>query len=280
VSVVLPRSLDDALAALAADPDAHVLAGGTDFMVQVNFGHRRPPAVVALQHVPELKGWTRDGDTVTLGAGVTYTELQSTELAALFPALAQAARGVGSPQIRNAGTVGGNLGTASPAGDALPALAALDAVVLLASARGTRELPFDRFVTGPKRTALEPGELITGVRVPVLRGGQEYVKVGTRNAMVISVAAVALVVDLDGRTVRCGLGSVGPTPLRAPEAEAWVAGHVDWDTGRIPDPRTYETFGSMVADASQPIDDHRSTADYRRHAIAVCARRTLMRVLP
>ena len=281
MTVVLPRSLDEALAALAAEPDAHVLAGGTDFMVEVNFGHRRPPAVVALQHVAELRHWRRDGDHITLGAGVTYTDLQSAELAAVLPALAHAARGVGSPQIRNAGTVGGNLGTASPAGDTLPVLAALDAVVLLASAdEGTREVPFPEFVVGPKRTTRRPGELIVGVRVPVLRGGQEYVKVGTRNAMVISVAAVALVVDLDGRTVRCGLGSVGPTPLRAPDAEAWVAQHVDWDAGRVPDPRTYETFGAMVAEASRPIDDHRSTADYRRHAIGVCARRTLMRVLP
>lgn len=280
MAVALPRSLDEALSALAGQPDAHVLAGGTDFMVEVNFGHRRPPAVVALQHVAGLRRWSRDGDTVTIGAGVTYTRLQATELATLFPALAQAARGVGSPQIRNAGTIGGNLGTASPAGDTLPVLAALDATVLLASAQGSRELPFHEFVLGPKKSALRPGELITGVRVPVLRGGQEYVKVGTRNAMVISVAAVALVVDMDGGTVRCGLGSVGPTALRTPAAEAWVGEHVDWDAARVPDPRTYETFGAMVAEAARPIDDHRSTAAYRRHAVGVCARRALMRVLP
>lgn len=281
MSVATPRSLDEALALLAADPEAHVLAGGTDFMVEVNFGHRRPNSVIAINRIPELAASTHDSarGTVEVGAGVTYAQLQVAPLAVWFPALAQASRTVGSPQIRNAGTIGGNLATASPAGDTLPVLAALDAVVLLAAAGARRELPLTGFVTAPKRTALLPGELITGVRLPVLRGPQEFLKVGTRNAMVISVAGVALAVDLDGRTVRCGLGSVGPVPLRAPEAEAWVRDRVDWDAARVPDPRTYETFGRMVADAARPIDDHRSTAAYRRHAVEVCARRALMRAL-
>lgn len=281
MSVATPRSLDEALALLAADPEAHVLAGGTDLMVEINFGHRRPRSIVAVNRVPELHGWSRDEDEgpITIGAGVTYSQLQLAPLANWFPALAQAARTVGSPQIRNAGTIGGNLGTGSPAGDTLPVLAALDAVVLLAGAGGRREVALADFVIGPKRTALVPGELIVGVQVPVLRGPQEFLKVGTRNAMVISVAGVALVVDLDGRTVRCGLGSVGPVPIRAAAAEEWVHDHVDWDAARVPDPRTYETFGAMVAAAAAPIDDHRSTAAYRRHAVEVCARRALMRAL-
>ncbi|MGH9184864.1 MAG: FAD binding domain-containing protein [Acidimicrobiales bacterium] len=280
MGVVAPTSLDEACTALADEPEAQLLAGGTDFMVEVNFGHRRPSSVIALGNVADLHGWHgRDGELV-LNAGLTYTEMEEEPLASRLPALAQAARTVGSPQIRNAGTIGGNLGTASPAGDTLPVLIALDAVVSLRSASHRRDLPLAEFITGPKRHALAPGEVIAHVRVPRLRGPQEFLKVGTRNAMVIAVASVAIVVDLDGRTVRCGLGSVGPVPLRSTEAEAWVAAEIDWDAGRIDDPRSYETFGHMVAEAARPIDDHRSTAAYRRHAIGVCARRALMRAFP
>jgi CO/xanthine dehydrogenase FAD-binding subunit len=279
MSVQLPSTVDEVTAALAADPDAHVLAGGTDFMVEVNFGHRRPPSVVALRRVDELRGWSRTDDHVRLGACLTYTQAQEPELAALVPALAQASRTVGSPQIRNAGTIGGNVGTASPAGDALPVLAALDAEVEVASPKGRRTVALPDLVVGPKRTTLAPGEVITAVTVPVLRGPQEYLKVGTRNAMVISVADLALVVDLDGRTVRCALGSVGPTVLRADEAEAWIAERIDWDAGRLHDVADAEGFGARVADAARPIDDHRSTAAYRRHAVGVLARRALLRTL-
>ena len=281
MSVATPRRLRDALAAVGDDPAAHVLAGGTDFMVEVNFGHRRPPSVVALAGVEELRGWSRDGDVLTLGAGLTYADLLAPGLAEALPALAAAARTVGSPQIRNAGTLGGNLGTASPAGDTLPVLAALDAVVVLASAAGRRELPLAEFVTGPKRTALAPGELVVEARVPVLRGPQDYLKVGTRNAMVIAVASCALAVDLAGRSVRCALGSVGPVPIRAWAGEAWVAERVDWDDARLLEPEaTAAGFGRLVAEAARPIDDHRSSAAYRRHAVGVMAARALRRAFP
>ena len=281
MSVVVPRSLDEVYAALAAEPDATLLMGGTDLMVEVNFGHRRPSGVVALTRVDELRGWRRDGDGLFLGAGLTYTEMERGELADLLPALAQAARTVGSPQIRNAGTVGGNLGTGSPAGDTLPVLAALDAVVVLGSAAGVRELPWHEFCVGPKRTDRQPGEVILGVRVGLPDGPQEFLKVGTRNAMVISVASVAVVTDRTAREVRVGLGSVGPTPLRAPDAEAWVAGEVDWAGWRVRGDRAAvcAEFGARVGAAARPIDDHRSTADYRRRAVEVCARRALARVL-
>ena len=277
--VVAPTTLDGVLDALAADPAAHLLAGGTDLMVEVNFGHRRPPAVIALRGVSSLRAWARDGDVLVLGAGLTYADFQSPELAAALPALAQAARTVGSPQIRNAGTLGGNVATASPAGDTLPVLVALDASIALASRAGTRVVPWREFFTGPKRTSRRPDEVITALRVPVIESRQEYLKVGTRNAMVISVAGVCVCVDFTGSTVRCGLGSVGPVPLRASAAEEWVTQHIDWTARSVPDPRTYETFGTMVAEAARPIDDHRSTAEYRRHAIGVLAQRGLMRVL-
>jgi CO/xanthine dehydrogenase FAD-binding subunit len=278
VSVFVPTTLDAALGALAAEPDAHVLAGGTDLMVEVNYGHRRPAGIVAVGRIAELRGWSREADgTMRIGATTTYTDLLSPELAEVAPALAAASRTVGSPQIRNAGTIGGNLATASPAGDTLPVLAALDAEVEIASTGGRRRLPVLDLITGPKRTALVPGELIVAVRLAAAAPGdvQEYLKVGTRNAMVISVAGLALIFEPRNHRVRVALGSVGPGPLRAAEAEAWAAGHIDWE-GRTADTRA---FGNLVAAAARPIDDHRSTADYRRHAIGVLATRALSRSL-
>jgi CO/xanthine dehydrogenase FAD-binding subunit len=273
MTVLLPTSIDEALLALE-DPDVQVLAGGTDFMVEVNAGHRRPLAVVALGRIAALRGWEQTAAEVRLGAAVTYTQMLEPELARLVPALAHAARTVGSPQIRNAGTIGGNLATASPAGDTLPVLAAVDAVVEVVGPAGQRDIPLHSFVTGPKRNALAPGELVVAVRLPVLRGPQEYRKVGVRNAMVIAVASLALAVDRDRHTVRCALGSVGPVPLRAEEGERWLAERVDWDRMVVDDPAAFGQFANLVAAAAQPIDDHRGTAEYRRHAVRVLAGRT------
>lgn len=284
MTVTLATSLGVALAALAATPATHVLAGGTDFMVEVNDGRRRPQAVVCTRAVPELHGWDADGDEVRIGAGVTYRELLEPPLADLVPALAQAARTVGSPPIRNAGTIGGNLATASPAGDTLPVLAALDGRVELASTRGTRHLALSELITGPKMTTMRPGELITSVRVRRYRGGQEYLKVGVRNAMVIAVASLAMVVDPPNGRIGIGLGSVGPVPLRAAEAEAWLAARVDWPTMRLIErdaaeaTETVDRLAALVRGAARPIDDHRSTARYRTHAVGVLAGRAARRV--
>jgi CO/xanthine dehydrogenase FAD-binding subunit len=275
--VTRPTDLGEALHTLAEEPATHVLAGGTDMMVEITFGHRRPHHVLALRRIRELEGFEVDGDRLRLGAMLTYTRMER-ELLELAPGLAMAARTVGSPQIRNTGTVGGNLGTASPAGDTLPWLLALDAEVELASVRGRRRVPLASFITGPKRTAREPGELITAVTVPRVRGPQHVAKIGPRNAMVISVACVAVVVDVSGRTVRVALGAVGPTPHRAPEAEQAVADAIDWETLRCPD-EAIRAFGRACAEASEPISDHRSTAEYRRHAVGVLASRSLRRCL-
>lgn len=274
--IARPTTLADAVAALAERPDAHLLAGGTDLMVEVNMGHRRPGSVVALRRVEELRGWRADGH-LDLGATLTYATVER-ELTALAPGLAMAARTVGSPQIRNLATLGGNVATASPAGDALPWLLALDAEVILVSAHGERVLPLTGFLTGPKRTALRPGELIRGLRVARVDGPQHVAKVGPRNAMVIAVASVALVLDTTNRRVRVALGSVGPTPLRPTEAEAEVSAAVDWPALTCP-PDAVARFATQVAAAAVPITDHRSTAEYRRHAVAVLARRTLKRCL-
>ena len=279
MSVTVARSLDEALASLARAPHALVLAGGTDAMVEINFGHRRPHHVVAVDRVPELSRWQRDGSTLRIGAGVTYAGLAATPFSVLVPALAHAARTVGSPQIRNAGTIGGNVATGSPAGDTLPVLAALDAMIELHRVGGVRVVPWHEFFVGPKKTTRRDDELVVAVHVPVRRGPQSFLKVGTRNAMVIAVASVCLVVDLDDRTVRCALGSVGPVPLRATAAEAWVSEQLQWDseTVRTTNASVAREFGRMVGEAARPIDDHRGSAAFRRHAIAICAQRAIDR---
>ena len=377
MNVKVARTLSEACELLAENPEAEVLAGGTDFMVEVNYRHRSPKAVVAINGVRELAEWrveegsssevgadgdsgddgSRDSDasagdagggdgkvhvgdgdakadagdtarygTLWIGANLTYTEMANPDFARLLPALTQAARTVGSPQIRNAGTIGGNLGTASPAGDTLPVLAALDAKISLRSTEGSRELALSDFITGPKQTALRQREIIEGVRVPLAAmpvvgvagdgdreeeggdgrqgssdslhrneagnrsddgssgsntnssiGSGEFLKVGTRNAMVISVAGLALVARHDIQRVCVGLGSVAAVPVRPTEAEEWISPRLDWQQRSPLDPSDVETFGEMVAQAASPIDDHRSTAVYRSHAIGVMAKRALVR---
>jgi len=261
-----PGNLDETLDLLAGHPGATILAGGTDLMVQVNYGGLRPDTVVALRRIDELKTW----DGAFIGAGVTHHRLAQGPI----PALAQAARTVGSPQIRYAGTLGGNLGTSSPAGDTLPFLAAADATIELRSAGGTRILPWHEFLTGPKQNALAPGEVIAGVHLPdQLPLKQAFAKIGARNAMVISVASACLLRDEDGST-RIALGSVGPTPLRARQAEEMISAEPRPSAAAIAE------FGRLVTEEVSPITDHRSTEAYRRHASGVLARRLLERCLP
>jgi CO/xanthine dehydrogenase FAD-binding subunit len=277
-----PRSWADALAAKADHPDAVPVAGGTDVMVDLNFGRDRPPALLDLTRVPGLADWSMEGGRVRLGAGVTYTRVIS-ELAAALPGLAMAARTVGSPQIRNRGTIGGNLGAASPAGDAHPPLLAAGAEVEVASVRGTRRLPVRDFYTGVRRTALEPDELIAAVLVPRARGPQQFCKIGTRNAMVISVAAFSLALHPGQHpgegSAGTGIGSAAPTPRTAPDAEDFLAGALAgdglWQSRRGLPPGLAGEFGARVRAAASPIDDVRGSAAYRRHALAVMARRAL-----
>lgn len=275
--VALPVTLEEAVEALAEHPDAHLLAGGTDFCVEVNFGLRRPPAVVALRRVEELRGWRVTDGEVVLGASTTYTDMTD-QLRDVLPGLAAAARTVGSPQIRNAGTLGGNIATASPAGDALPLLAALDARVALQGPDGTRVVPLSELITGVKRTSIRPGEIVVSATVARVRGPQQFLKVGTRNAMVIAIASAAVVVDLEHRRVRCALGSVAPVPLRATRAEEMISGEIDWASRSVGD-AALRRFGELAAAECTPITDHRSTAEYRRHAVGVIAARGLRRCL-
>jgi CO/xanthine dehydrogenase FAD-binding subunit len=259
MDVLTPRSLDEALALKAEHPDARPIQGGTDVMVELNFDHSRPAAVLNLNEVAELRGWSRENGTLRLGSGLTYSEIEHGELRDVLPALAEASRTVGSPQIRNRGTIGGNLGTASPAGDAIPPLLVERAEVECASVRGVRRVALADFVTGVKRNALEPDELITAVHLTPSHAPQTFMKIGPRNAMVIAVVSLAVSA---GDELRAAFGSASPRPVvvTAPRGEA----------ASLPD---------RVADAASPIDDVRGTERYRRHALRVLTQRALERVL-
>ena len=269
-----PATWDEALDAKAAHPEALPIWGGTDVMVDMNFGRARPETLLDLTRIKELTSWDRDDGTLRVGAGVTYTRAID-ELGRELPGLAIASRTVGSPQIRNRGTIGGNLGSSSPAGDALPPLYASNAQVEVASTRGARRIPIEDFITGPKRNVLEPDELIAAFRIPPASGGQQFAKIGTRNAMVIAVCSFAIAIDDSMRTVGTCLGSAAPTPRRAHEAEQFIAHELDWDGRTAIDAAALSRFGDLVAQAASPIDDQRGSAAYRRHALNVLAQRTL-----
>jgi CO/xanthine dehydrogenase FAD-binding subunit len=259
MDVLTPRTLEEALQLKAERPEAVPIQGGTDVMVELNFDRARPDALLNLNEVAELRGWSRQNGTLWLGSGMTYTEAMQGRVAELLPALAEASRTVGGPQIRNRGTIGGNLGTASPAGDALPPLLVGGAGVKLASVRGERVVALDEFLVGPKRNVLAEDELIAGVSLPVRESRETFLKVGPRNAMVIAVVSLALRVDDE---LRAAFGSAGPVPTLV--------------RARLDD---VDSFPQRVAEAASPIDDVRGTAQYRRHALRVLTKRALERCL-
>jgi CO/xanthine dehydrogenase FAD-binding subunit len=282
VEFLQPQDLEEALALKAAHPDAMPICGGTDVMVDINFDRHRPPAVLDLGRVAEIRSIDRSANEIVIGAGATWTEVAAS-VAADAPALALAARTVGSPQIRNRGTLGGNLGTASPACDGIPPLVATGAEIEVRSAaRGARRVPAREWIVRPRRSVIEPDELIVSVHVPALpadRGAQQFAKIGTRNAMVISVVSLALSVDVSARRVGVGIGSAGPVVMDAPEAQSFLADEFEragqWTTPLPLDEGVLARFGELVSAAATPIDDVRGTAAYRRRALEVMARRTL-----
>lgn len=271
-----PSGLDELFSACAEAPGSILLAGGTDVMVDVNYDRLRPDTVIDLRRVHELTQIERSDDVLRVGASVTFARIGH-ELAVELPALATAARTVGSPQIRNRATIGGNVGTASPAGDALPVLLAMRASIELGSVRGVRRVPAREYFRGPRDTVRASDECVTAVELPVGRAtAQQFSKIGPRNAMVISVASFCLHVDADRRRVGTGLGSVGPTPLWAVDAEQFLAERLFEDgASASPTDDTINGFSELVGQASLPIDDHRATAAYRRHVLVAMARRTL-----
>jgi CO/xanthine dehydrogenase FAD-binding subunit len=278
VDFIQPTSWADALAVKAERPAAVPVAGGTDLMVEMNFDARRPDTLLDLTRIDELAQWDISDGRVRLGAGVSYSRIIE-ELGGRLPGLAMASRTVGSPQIRNRGTVGGNLGTASPAGDAHPPLLAAGADVEVASVRGTRLIGVRDFYAGVKRHAMEPDELIAAVHIALPSGPEQFSKIGTRNAMVIAVAAFSLALHPDRQAVGTGIGSAAPTPRPAAAAEQFLAAALTdaglWESRAELPVAIAAQFGELVRTAAAPIDDVRGSADYRLHALAVMARRTL-----
>ncbi|AXE26557.1 dehydrogenase [Streptomyces globosus] len=279
-SVMLPASLDEAVAALAAMPAAVPVAGGTDLMAAVNAGLLRPAGLVSLGRINEIRGWQyqEDGHAL-LGAGLTHARMGRPDFAALMPALAAAARAAGPPQIRNAGTLGGNIAGAAPTGDTLPVLAALEAALVVVGPGGSREIPVSYLLAG--REMLRPGELIGFVRVPLLHAPQVFLKATGRTGPGRAVASVGLVLDPARRGVRIAVGAVAPMPLRPLDAEQWVASLIDWDGERQLAPEALEAFGEYVAAACVP-DQGEPVAPgvlHLRRTVAVLARRALGRAL-
>ena len=276
MTVIVAKELTTALEALREHADARLIQGGTDLMVEINFNHVKPTTMVSLRDVEELRMIrTNTAGIMTIGSGVPYSVIEGEPVLSAIPALAQAARTVGSPQIRAAGSLGGNLGTCSPAGDTLPVMFALDAMIHLKTLDSSRIVSIHDFMTGVKRSVRKHDEIITAIDFPIVRGWQGYSKVGVRNAMVISVASACLVADHENANVRIALGSVGPTIIRCRDSEAWLKSTQDLSAGQSISIDVANEFGRRAAAESSPIDDHRSTAQYRRHAISVLASRLL-----
>lgn len=273
-----PRSWEEALELRSRHPEALPIAGGTDLMVGFNFSDSPTPALLDLSAVGDRRTITVTPDLteITVGCGVTFTDLLSTRQT-IPPALRQAARTVAAPQIRNRATLAGNVATASPAGDSLVPLVAFGAKIALESIHGTRMLGVSDFLLGPKRTAMRPDELISAITMPVADGPQLFAKLGKRNAMAISLAGVAIDIRPSARTVAVALGAVGPTVMRSPASEAFLAGALDFSGGCAPDLELIAEASRLAADDAAPIDDHRGTAAHRRHSVEVIVRRLLTR---
>jgi CO/xanthine dehydrogenase FAD-binding subunit len=276
MTVIVAKELTTALTALREHSDARLIQGGTDLMVEINFNHVKPTTMISLRDIESLRTIRRDQPgMLSIGSGVPYSIIEGEPVLSEIPALAQAARTVGSPQIRAAGSLGGNLGTCSPAGDTLPVMFALDAMIHLSTVDSSRVVSIHDFMTGVKRSVRQHDEIITTIDFPIINGWQGYSKVGVRNAMVISVASACLVADHENSDVRIALGSVGPTIIRCRAAEAWLKTTLDLSTRDAISLDVANEFGRRAAEESSPIDDHRSTAQYRRHAISVLASRLL-----
>ncbi|UGY91688.1 FAD binding domain-containing protein [Streptomyces gobiensis] len=292
-SVTLPTTLEEAVAALTAMPTAVPVAGGTDLMAAVNSGQLRPAALVGLGRIGDIRGWEYQDGHGVLGAGLTHARMGRPDFAALFPALAAAARSAGPPQIRNAGTLGGNIVSAAPTGDTLPVLAALEATLLIAGPAGAqREIAVSHLLTGMEM--LQPGELVGRIRVPLLHAPQTFLKATGRTGPGRALASAAVVLDPARRGVRCAIGAVAPMPLRPLEAECWVASLIDWSVvmekgASALAPEALTAFGEYVAmacipDAPPPEDGGEApvlppAALQLRRTVAALARRGLGRAL-
>jgi CO/xanthine dehydrogenase FAD-binding subunit len=254
-----PGTVKEALVMLRDDPELVPLAGCTDLYVAVNFGTLSGSRFLDLWPLDPLRRISLRDDTLTIGALASYTEIiRSRHVRKCLPMLVESARQIGGPQIQNRGTLGGNIANGSPAGDSLPVLAAADAIVVLRSAADERRVPFNEFYTGYRKSVRRPDELIVAIEIQAQRGKQWFRKVGTRAAQAISKIVMAGVRD---DRPRVAIGSVAPTVVRVPLTEAALAGgHLD-------------QAATILADEIQPIDDVRSTAEYRRAVTVSLLRR-------
>jgi CO/xanthine dehydrogenase FAD-binding subunit len=277
MTALAPRSLDEAVRHLAGDPALVPVAGCTDLMVRGPEALHQMDRVIDLLGIPELRGIREVSGGLgglEIGAATTFTEIRSSAaVRAAFPSLVEAASQVGGWQIQNRATLGGNMANASPAGDSLPVLLALDAVVVAAGPHGLREIPYSGFHTGYRKTALEPGEIIVRVRLPTLPEGsvQAFRKVGTREAQAISKVVVALAGRVESGRItelRLAAGSIAPTPIRLRAAEEAARGLAGAEAA--------DRAGRAAGQEVQPIDDVRSTADYRRFALERVVRRMVL----
>jgi CO/xanthine dehydrogenase FAD-binding subunit len=279
MTIFSPRSLTEALQVLNEHPTARLLAGGTDTMVEINFRHFEPSDIISLRHVQELQVFETLSAGYRLGSAIPYKQFENGSFSHVSGALSEASRTVGSPQIRATGTIGGNLGTCSPAGDTLPVLSALDAQIELSSVKGIRMLSIHDFMLGVKRNARVSNEIITAIHIPKINGFQGYAKVGVRNAMVISIASACLIHNTDKSHISLALGAVGPTIIRCRTAEKWLTENADLSTSTALTTKVIEEFGRLAASEALPITDHRSTAEYRKYAVGVLAQRLLKRAM-
>jgi CO/xanthine dehydrogenase FAD-binding subunit len=272
---VRPTTLSEAVEACAERPELRPVAGGTDLMVDVNFGRTELAGVLDLTAVAELRGIDRDDRWIRIGAAHPMADIA--DRLADVTALAGAVVTVGSPQIRSRATLGGNMATASPAGDSLPALLVHDAEVEVASATGTRRTSLDDLLVSPGQTTLAADELIVSVHLPRTAWRSRFAKVGTRNAMVIATCSVAVAVNTDTGAGRIAAGAVAPTARRLPRAEAVLEELAS--AGAAPARAALDDLEDAVRDDIAPIDDHRSTAAYRSHATSTLVRRLVQRLL-
>lgn len=265
MKVLFPTELADLWPMMAAEPAGRIMAGGTDLLVRLRQSQVRPPALFCLDKLAALKTIMVEDGYVTIGAGVTHQQLLEAPVAQAIPVLGQALQQLGSPPIRHSGTIGGNLCTASPAGDLLPALHILDAAIELITSAGTRQVPIAQFIVGPGRTVLQPGELVRAVRfaLPTAAEFSAYYKVGRRQALAIAVVSLAVRLRLDAagvvQQIKLAWGSAGPTVRRLPDIERMLC-------GQLLTPDLLQTAAAAVAQQLQPIDDLRASAAYRRTA--------------
>ena len=262
--VFLPRNIAELWSVMADEPAARIYAGGTDLLVAMRSGAVVAPALICLERLPELQGVREEGEEMWLGAASTHADLLANHLVGRhLPLLAQAIRTLGSPPIRNMGTIGGNVCTASPAGDTLPPLYALAAEVELQSEGSRRRVPVREFITGPGQTRLVTGEILTGIRIrkPVEANCHRFEKIGQRRALACCIASLAALLTVTPAGVvtsaRLAWGSVGPTVMEVPAAEAAL-------TGAVMNRDTLLRAAAFARQAVTPIDDIRASAAYRR----------------